>query len=54
MDVMTRSKFRKYVRREAVGYFAPLIAVCRMIKKRRWNFIHEMRVIYRYVFGKRF
>lgn len=33
-----------------VGYFAPVIAVFRAVKKRSWNYPRQLRVVYRYVF----
>lgn len=44
-------KIRKFINRSGVGYFAPLIALARMANKRRWNFVRQMQVVYRYSFG---
>jgi hypothetical protein len=35
-----------------VGYFAPVLAAKRLYKRRRWNYFHQLRVVYRYVFLK--
>lgn len=45
-------KIRFRINRSGVGFFAPLIALLRLFKKRRLNYIHQMRVIYRYAFWK--
>jgi hypothetical protein len=45
-------KIRFYLYRNIVGYFAPYFALVRMIKKRRWNYIHEMKVLYRFSYWK--
>lgn len=37
-------------RRIYVGYFAPIIAVFRLVKKRSWNYLRQIRVAYRYAF----
>lgn len=42
----------EFIKRNFVGYFAPLLAFVRLIKKRRVNYIQEMRVLYRYAFWK--
>ena len=45
-------KIREFIRRDIVGYFAPAIALCRCVKKRSWNYVRQIRVIYRYIFRK--
>lgn len=40
------------IRRSYVGYFAPLFAVYRLIKKWNWRYIHQLRVVYRYSFWR--
>lgn len=45
-------KIRQFIRRDIVGYFAPVIALCRCVKKGSWNYVHQMRVIYRYTFRR--
>lgn len=45
-------RIRRFINRNGIGYFAPLIAAVRMLKKRRLNYVHQLRVVYRYVFGK--
>jgi hypothetical protein len=40
----------KDFRRIYVGYFAPVIAVSRLVKKRSWNYPRQLRVVYRYAF----
>ena len=32
------------------GFFAPVIAASRLVKKRSWNYLHQLRVVYRYAF----
>lgn len=39
-------------RRMLVGYFAPVIAAFRAVKKRSWNYPRQLRAIYRYVFWR--
>ena len=46
---------KHFLNRGVVGYFAPVIAACRIFRKRQnkpWNYLHQMRVIYRYAFGR--
>jgi hypothetical protein len=43
---------RRFIRRNYVGYFAPLIAGFRLIKKRNWHFWHQLRVVYRYAYWR--
>jgi hypothetical protein len=42
----------RFVRRSYVGYFAPVIAVCRLKHKRNWHYLHQLRVVYRYAFWR--
>ena len=52
---MNKQRIRKiwfYLYRNIVGYFSPFIALVRMIKKRRWRFLHEINVIYRFSYLK--
>jgi hypothetical protein len=47
--------FRKtypFVKRSVVGYFAPVIALRRLFKRKTLNFLHKMRVVYRYAFWR--
>ena len=39
---------RQFIRRDVIGFFAPAIALCRSANKRSWNYVRQMRVIYRY------
>lgn len=41
---------REFIRRDIISYFAPVIAIERCAKKGSWNYVHQMRVIYRYTF----
>ncbi len=43
-----------YIHRWWIGYFAPFLALVRMIRKRQFNFIHQIKVIYRYAYWKYF
>lgn len=43
---------RHFIRRDAVGFFAPVIALCRCVDKKRWDYLRQMLVIYRYTFRK--
>ena len=45
-------KIRFFIHRRGIGYFAPLIAFIRLIKKRKLNYIWQMKVICRYAFWK--
>jgi len=48
----TIKKLRRFANRSGIGFFAPLVALCRLFKKRRLNYLRHMKVIYRYTFGK--
>lgn len=52
MTVSSFNKIRRFIRRSVVGYWAPAIAVYRICRKKQWNYLHQMRVIYRYTFGR--
>jgi len=45
-------KIRQFIRQDIVGYFAPVIALGRCVKKGNWNYVHQIRVIYRYTFSR--
>lgn len=45
-------KLKRFIHRDIVGYFAPVIALIRLRKKHSLNYVHQLRVIYRYTFGK--
>ncbi len=47
-----RKHFARSVRRGLVGYVAPVISLCRLRKKRSWNYLRQLRVVYRYTFWK--
>lgn len=51
MNVIIR--LRRFANRSGIGFFAPLVALFRLFKKRRLNYLHHMKVIYRYTFGRR-
>lgn len=38
------------VRHVYVGFFAPFIAACRLVRKSSWDYAHQLRVVYRYAF----
>lgn len=46
-------KLKMFIHRDIVGYFAPVIALKRLRKKHSLNYVHQLRVIYRFTFGKR-
>jgi hypothetical protein len=46
------NRVRFFINRSGIGYFAPLIALIRLIKKRRLNYLHQMKVVYRYAYWK--
>lgn len=52
MTKQTRTKLQLFVLRGLVGYFAPLIAACRLSKKPGWNYFRQLRVVYRYTFWR--
>ncbi len=52
MNFRSHINIRKIMLHGIVGYFGPLIALCRLRKKRSWNYAHQLRVVYRYSFGK--
>jgi hypothetical protein len=41
-----------FIKRTIVGYFAPLLAIYRLIKKRRLNYWRQLRVLSRYGFWR--
>jgi hypothetical protein len=45
-------RWRRFANRSGIGFFAPLVAGGRMIRKRRMDFLRQMRVVYRYAFWK--
>ena len=47
-----RTRLQLFVLRVLVGYFAPLIAVCRLRKKPGWDYLRQLRVVYRYTFWR--
>jgi hypothetical protein len=52
MNKITWQYLLRFVRRSVVGYFAPVIALCRLRKRRSWNYLRQLRVVYRYTFGR--
>lgn len=52
MKIVTWKGIRRFINRSGIGYFAPLVAAVRLIRKRRWNYVHQLRVAYRYSFPK--
>lgn len=52
MSMRRWMRIRRFINRSGIGYFAPLIAAVRMLKKRRLNYVHQLRVVYRYAFGR--
>jgi len=42
---------RRFSNRSGIGFFAPLVALGRMSRK-RFDFVKQMRVVYRYAFWK--
>lgn len=52
MMIERLNRLKSFVRRGIVGYFAPVIAACRLRKKRNWDYAKQLRVLYRYAFGK--
>lgn len=53
MAIVKWGKIRRFINRSGIGYFAPLVAGFRMIRKRRSNLMHQMRVVYRYAFWRK-
>jgi len=47
-------KIRFFINRWWMGYIAPFLALARMIRKRQFNFIHQMNVLYRLSYWKYF
>lgn len=45
-------RLRRFANRSGIGFFAPIVVTCRMIRKRRTDFLQQMRVVYRYAFWK--
>jgi hypothetical protein len=45
-------KINRFIYLDMIWYFSPLIALVRMIRKRRLNYIHQMRVLSRYCYGR--
>lgn len=52
MSFEPRLRFKHFIRRSVVGYFAPVVAACRIRKKPGWNYARQLRVVYRYTFGR--
>jgi hypothetical protein len=52
MNIESRNKTGQFILKSIVGYFAPVIALCRLRKKRSWNYARQLRVEYRYTFRK--
>lgn len=48
----TLERIKQFIRRDVIGYFAPVIALRRCVDKKSWNYLHQMRVIYRYTFRR--
>lgn len=46
------SSLRKIIRRSIAGYFAPLIAAYRLCRRPSWDYAHQLRVVYRFAFGR--
>lgn len=46
------NRFRKIIRRSIIGYFAPVIAACRLSGRPGRGYVHQLRVVYRYAFWK--
>jgi hypothetical protein len=44
------NKTRFFINRRGIAYFAPVIALFRLFKQQRLNYLHQMRVLYRYAF----
>jgi hypothetical protein len=42
----------KFIHRSYAGYFAPVIAAWRLIRKHNWHYLHQLRVVYRYAFWR--
>ena len=52
MMIERLNRLKSFVRRSIVSYFAPVIAACRIRKKRNWDYARQLRVLYRYAFRK--
>lgn len=52
MKAEAKKKVRQFVWRSMVGYFAPLIVLVRMLRKRKLNYWWQIRVMYRYISWK--
>lgn len=48
MSVDTNRKIWRWVRRDIIVFFGPLIAALRLRKKRGLNYFRQIRVLYRY------
>lgn len=52
MAIEHRHRFKQFLRRSVVGYFAPVVSACRLRKKPGWDYARQLRVVYRYTFGR--
>jgi uncharacterized membrane protein len=52
MNIEARNKTGQFILKGIVGYFGPVIALCRLRKKHSWNYVRQLRVVYRYVFRR--
>lgn len=52
MSIETLGRIGRFIHRDAVGFFAPVIALIRVIRKPGRQYLRQLRVIYRYTFGK--
>jgi hypothetical protein len=50
MSFEPRLRFKHFIRRSVIGYFAPVIAARKLWRKRSWNYARQFRVVYRYAF----
>lgn len=41
------------VRRVYIGFFAPIVAARRLVLEHSWDYVHQLRVVYRYAFWTR-
>lgn len=52
MAIIFFRKNNHFIKRSIVGYFAPVIAASRLYRKKQWDYLHQLRVVYRYAFWK--
>jgi hypothetical protein len=46
---MRWKSFKMLFRQTVIGYFAPVLVLPRLLRKHSWNYVRQLKAIYRYV-----